>query len=239
MRQFSYKMNRPELRSVELLKSVSESAGVEIIQLSQNEIHLRFKGESKRWYEIESQVIFDEEYLEETVEWITNTKAARWKSDLINDTEFSVKLCVHPNDKNLPIGDQIVSIVLALINDIQTAMEIPMLAKFLICPRTTLENIVIFQEMMVVTKDMIDDGDWQGEFHNLQVMLEQQEDIVMGAMEEDDVHIPYEHEWIEGFDFSNFEEELEELRIEEKEKREQEIVRHWERMNDNLHDNQS
>ena len=44
---------------------------------------------------------------------------------------------------------------------------------------------------------------------------------------------------IEGFDFSNFEEELEELRIEEKEKREQEIVRHWERMNDNLHDNQS
>jgi len=235
MHQFTYRMNTPELRSVELLKSVADSAGVDIFHLTQTEINLRFQGESKRWYQIESQCIFDDEYPEETMEWVTNTKAARWKSDIINDSEFCVRLCVHPNDQKLPIGDQIVSITLALINDIQTAMEIPMLAKFLICTRSMLENIIIFQDMMVVTQDMIDDGNWPEE----EMMYHLEDDIVMNEMADHDTQHLLPHHWLDEIDFVEENEDYPELRIEEKEKSDQQIISHWEQMVDDLHDKES
>jgi hypothetical protein len=77
------------------------------------------------------------------------------------NSKFIVNLCLNINERktHLPIGDKMASLALSLRNDIELAMDIPLVAQFIVCPRSKLEHIFTFQEEMIVTQDMIDMSD--------------------------------------------------------------------------------
>jgi hypothetical protein len=89
-----------------------------------------------------------------------------------------VDICIHTarSGGRLPIGDSLVSLCLSLVNDNITALEIPLLAQFIVCPRKRLSTIEIFQQEGIVTSDMLDQEDpfgewgdnWEQEEDNLQ-----------------------------------------------------------------------
>ena len=60
--------------------------------------------------------------------------------------------------EHLPVGDRLASLALSLHNDIKLAMEIPLVAQFIVCPREELYHVFKFQEELVVTQDMIDES---------------------------------------------------------------------------------
>ena len=78
------------------------------------------------------------------------------------------------------IYPKLASLALSLRNDIELAMDIALVAQFIVCPRNKLEHIFTFQEEMIVTQDMIDmndeddeEMDWEEEeeyFNSLQIM---------------------------------------------------------------------
>ena len=82
------------------------------------------------------------------VHWRTSIDAGAWKQDITERTPFMVALCMHPTQRslNLPIGDQIAALALALQNDKTTAMRIPLLAQFIVSPREALEGVYQFSE---------------------------------------------------------------------------------------------
>ena len=161
MSKENYRMSEPELRSIEMLQSVAkDTPAVEMVTLTHESIKVRLQGESHRWYCIESNFQGINEYsIPHHPEWSIAVKAGRWQNDVINESEYSVNLCLHSKNQSLPIGDRIVSLVLALFNDIKTALKIPMLAQFIVCKRPMLKDIVIFQDTMIVTQDMVE-GEW-------------------------------------------------------------------------------
>ena len=105
---------------------------------------------------------------------------AAWKKDIESkDQNFTASLCLNINEQktHLPIGDKLASLALSLRNDIELAMDIALVAQFIVCPRNKLEHIFTFQDEMIVTQDMIDmndeEMDWEEEeeyFNSLQIM---------------------------------------------------------------------
>jgi hypothetical protein len=245
MSKGKYRMSEPELRSLEMLQSVANGTqNVQIFMLTNESIKVRVQGESHRWYQIESnfQGGLSLELLGAEHQWSVAVTAGRWQNDVISKNQYSVSLCIHSQDQNLPIGDRIVSLVLALYNDIKTALQIPMLAQFLICTREMLKGIVIFQDTMIVTQDMMDeDWDFPVPQDDEDVDMNENEEMDMyGAFERDELEITTD----EMLDLQQaWEQEIhglavkqEETGLDKKEKEKQELIDFWDLMTDKLDD---
>tara|TARA_B110000914_G_scaffold35141_1_gene28035 strand:+ start:877 stop:1599 length:723 start_codon:yes stop_codon:yes gene_type:complete len=239
-------MSEPELRSIEMLLSVSSNTpAVEIIMLTNESIKVRVRGESQRWYQIvsEFQGMNTSIAHPSQPEWSLSVTAGRWQNDVISENQFSVELCLHSKNHRLPIGDRIVSLVLALYNDLKTALKIPMLAQFIVCQREMLKGIVIFQDTMIVTQNMIDEDDFP--YHQMDEDEEDEEEEMdmYGAFEREDFEVSsdqmsdLQQAWEEEID-GLIEAQVEEVEIdtEKKEKEEQELIDFWEIMADKLHE---
>ena len=238
-------MSEPELRSLEMLQSVANGTqNVQIFMLTNESIKVRVQGESHRWYQIESnfQGGLSLELLGAEHQWSVAVTAGRWQNDVISKNQYTVSLCIHSQDQNLPIGDRIVSLVLALYNDIKTALQIPMLAQFLICTREMLKGIVIFQDTMIVTQDMMDeDWDFPVPQDDEDVDMNENEQMDMyGAFERDELEVTTD----EMLDLQQaWEQEIhglavkqEETGLDKKEKEKQELIDFWDLMTDKLDD---
>ena len=118
------------------------------------------RGTSRRWYRVGLHAHYVEDYVDvngefrevKEVLWRTNIDAGAWKQDITERTPFAVALCMHPTQRsqNLPIGDQVAALALALQNDKTTAMRIPLLAQFIVSPREALEDVYQFSEDGVI-----------------------------------------------------------------------------------------
>ena len=243
-------MSEPELRSLDMLQSVAKGTpNVQVFMLTNECIRVRVQGESHRWYQIDSNFQgMSVEFFEASPsqsQWSVAVTAGRWQNDVISENQYSVSLCLHSQNEKLPIGDRIVSLVLALYNDIKTALQIPMLAQFLICTREMLKGIVIFQDTMIVTQDMMDEDDW--EFPGPQ----DDEDIDMNENEEMDMYGAFMRGELEVSTDEMFDRqqawddemhELEQAQIEQevvtekREKEQQELINFWEHQSDKIQD---
>ena len=229
-----YRMTEPELRSVELMQGVVESTSANILKLTHTDIKIRVQGESKRWYEIEAR--FDERYSgDEDGEWNTSINGSRRESDLVYATDYCASLCLHSDHQDLPIGDHIATLILSLSNDIQTSMEIPMLAQFIVAKREMLKKIMIFQDTMIVSTDMVEDSDWNGHIEHEEFSLDEDETLDFEALFE---HMHPTAEGIELEDYENLDdidakaEELERKRM----LRDQQLTSFWDAEIDKFYD---
>jgi hypothetical protein len=241
-------MSEPELRSIEMLQSVTKgTSNVEIFMLTNEIIKIRLQGESKRWYQIDSNFQgMSNELFEPALsqpQWSLSVTAGRWQNDVISENLYSVNLCLHSKNQNLPIGDQIVSLVLALHNDIKTALKIPMLAQFIVCQREMLKEIVIFQDTMIVTQAMIDEDDWPFDGMEEEEEDEDEEMDMYGAFEREELEVSTDEmldrqqAWEEEIHcLSETQGEEAEINTEMKEKQKQELMDFWGLMTDKLHD---
>jgi hypothetical protein len=239
MSKGKYRMSEPELRSLEMLQSVANGTqNVQIFMLTNESIKVRVQGESHRWYQIESnfQGGLSLELLGAEHQWSVAVTAGRWQNDVISKNQYSVSLCIHSQDQNLPIGDRIVSLVLALYNDIKTALQIPMLAQFLICTREMLKGIVIFQDTMIVTQDMMDE-DW-----DFPVPQDDEEMDMYGAFMRGETEVSTDEILHRQQAWEDEMHELEQAQIEQvvatekREKEQQELINFWELQSDKLQD---
>ena len=144
---------------------------------SEGTIQVRVKGTSGRHYEVKAKQQLPHPGLSEHSNmrrktWSTSVIGAAWKKDIESkDSDFTVSLCLNINEQktHLPIGDKLASLALSLRNDIELAMDIPLVAQFIVCPRKKMEHIFTFQDEMIVTQDMIDmsdddeEMDWEDE----------------------------------------------------------------------------
>jgi len=242
MSKGKYRMSEPEIRSVEMLQSVaSDTSGVEIIMLTNESIKVRVQGESHRWYQIDSNFqgmnmnLFEPSQPQQP-QWSVSLAAGRWQNDVIDENQYSVSLCLHPKDQSLPIGDRIVSLVLALFNDIKTALQIPMLAQFIICTREMLKEIAIFQDTMIVTREMMDEDDWS--YEQMQEEMEVYVSLEQNELEEPTDEMFERQQALEESLERQKEAERQDMEfdIEKKEKEQQELIDFWELMNDKLED---
>lgn len=150
-------MSEPEIRSIQLLRSViEESENMSLIILTNNSVKVDLKGQSKRWYRVESNLTCLYFGDENGMEWMTTVRGARRRGDLIDNHPYHVELCLHSKNQQLPVGDRLVSLILSLHNDLKTAMQIPLLAQFIVCPREDLEDIMILQKDIIVTYSMLE-----------------------------------------------------------------------------------
>ena len=126
---------------------------------SVNDITVRVRGRSGRHYEIVASSPLGN-FFQET--WQTEVRGAAWKRDFNteNTRSYTAKLClnIHEDKEHLPIGDRLASLALSLYNDIKLAMDIALVAQFIVCPREDLLNIHIFQDEMVMTEEMFQQG---------------------------------------------------------------------------------
>ncbi len=234
MSKENYRMSEPELRSIEMLQSVArETPTIEIVIMTHESIKVRLRGESMRWYSIESNFQgMNGNSTRSQPEWSIAVKAGRWQNDVIHENEYSVNLCLHSKNQNLPIGDRIVSLVLALFNDIKTALKIPMLAQFIVCHRQMLKDIVIFQDTMIVTHDMVEDEWDYPEEWDEEDMSHEEHEMHESIDEMYDLQQAWEEEMHELEQAQRQQEEAEE----KKQEKEQELIDFWELMADKLLD---
>lgn len=134
--------------------------GIELVNPdSAQDITVRVRGRSGRHYEIVASSPLGN-FFQET--WQTEVRGAAWKRDFNteNTRSYTAKLClnIHEDKEHLPIGDQLASLALSLYNDIKLAMDIALVAQFIVCPREDLLNIHIFQDEMVMTEEMFQQG---------------------------------------------------------------------------------
>lgn len=150
----------PHEKSLRFLRDVCAMDGIELTESeSTPSITVRVRGRSRRHYEIVASrqvgILVDEP-------WTTEITGAAWKSDLMSEQSraYTAKLClnIHREKEHLPLGDQLAALALSLHNDIQLAMDIALVAQFIVCPRDELLNVHIFQDEMVVTEEMIENG---------------------------------------------------------------------------------
>ncbi len=224
-------MSEPELRSVEMLQSVAkDTPGVEIVVLTNEAIKVRLRGESKRWYCIDSKFQGINEFqIPSQPEWSVAITAGRWQNDVVQENDYSVNLCLHSKNQKLPIGDRIVSLVLALFNDVKTAMKIPMLAQFIVCQRQMLQDIVIFQDTMIVTQEMVEDEwDYPEEWDEDETDDDDDEEMHAEMDEMYELQEAWEQEMHELEMAQRQQEEAEE----KKQEKEQELIDFWELMTD-------
>ena len=168
MEQSESEISGPYYRSMQLLfDTVESNDSLEWDDEEYGKVEIFVKGMSRRWYKIKAvqirplnpnQPVIDPKHW--TSSWAIIVKGAAWRSDF-NNNSMVVDLCIHTRRSGgrFPIGDSLVSLCLSLANDKITAMDIPLLAQFIICPRKRLSTIEIFQEEGIVTSDMLNQGE--------------------------------------------------------------------------------
>ena len=168
MEQSESEISGPYHRSMQLLfDTVESNDSLEWDDEEYGKVEIFVKGMSRRWYKIKAvqirplnpnQPVIDPKHW--TSSWAIIVKGAAWRSDF-NNNSMVVDLCIHTRRSGgrFPIGDSLVSLCLSLANDKITAMDIPLLAQFIICPRKRLSTIEIFQEEGIVTSDMLNQGE--------------------------------------------------------------------------------
>ena len=149
----------PHEKSMQFLREICNIDGIELIDSNSiYKIFVRVRGRSGRHYEVEASRPIGL-YLQ--TPWTTEVTGAAWKRDFDSEKTraYTAKLClnIHSDKEHLPVGDRLASLALSLHNDIKLAMEIPLVAQFIVCPREELYHVFKFQEELVVTQDMIDD----------------------------------------------------------------------------------
>ena len=156
-------IDSPYEKSIQFLKDVCKIDGLDLIRTSTiYNITVRVRGRSGRHYEVTASrpiSLFSQE------SWKTTVIGAAWKTDFNSEKtrSFTANLCLntHEEKRHLPIGDRLASLVLSLHNDLKLAMDIPLVAQFIVCPREDLFHVFTFQDDMVVTQDMIDEQQYQ------------------------------------------------------------------------------
>ena len=146
------------------LQEVCNIDGIELIDsTSIYKIVVRVRGRSGRHYEVEASRSIG---LFMQAPWTTEVTGAARKRDFDSEKvrAYTAKLClnIHENKEHLPIGDRLASLALSLHNDVKLAMEIPLVAQFIVCPREELYHVFTFQEELVVTQEMIDESSLYG-----------------------------------------------------------------------------
>ena len=149
----------PHEKSMQFLREICNIDGIELVDSNSiYKIIVRVRGRSGRHYEVEASRPLG---LFLQTPWTTEVIGAAWKRDFDseNTRAYTAKLClnIHSDKEHLPVGDRLASLALSLHNDIKLAMEIPLVAQFIVCPREELYHVFKFQEELVVTQDMIDD----------------------------------------------------------------------------------
>ena len=179
-------IHSPYEKSIQFLKDICEMNGIELLKSSTiYKITVRVQGRSGRHYEVVASrpvSLFSQET------WQTAVSGAAWKTDFNSENarSYTTSLCLntHEEKRHLPIGDRLASLVLSLHNDIKLAMDIPLVAQFIICPRDELFDVYSFQDDMVVTQDMIDgQQEFEDDFDD---MFDEDEDID-DDFEQDDI----------------------------------------------------
>lgn len=168
----------PHEKSMQFLQEVCNIDGIEM--LDSNSIYkivVRVRGRSGRHYEVEASRPMG---LFMQTPWSTEVVGAAWKRDFGSEKTraYTAKLClnIHENKEHLPVGDRLASLALSLHNDVKLAMEIPLVAQFIVCPREELYHVFTFQEEMVVTQEMVDETALEGNpQHVLDYMEEERE----------------------------------------------------------------
>ena len=150
----------PHEKSIKFLRGICTMDGIELVNPdSAQDITVRVRGRSGRHYEIVASSPLGN-FFQET--WQTEVRGAAWKRDFNteNTRSYTAKLClnIHEDKEHLPIGDRLASLALSLYNDIKLAMDIALVAQFIVCPREDLLNIHIFQDEMVMTEEMFQQG---------------------------------------------------------------------------------
>jgi hypothetical protein len=182
MKQSESEITGPYYRSMQLLfDTVESNDSLEWDDEEYGKVELFVKGMSRRWYKINAVQIGPHNSDRPvtcpnhwTSSWVIMVKGAAWRSDFINNSDMVVDICIHTakSGDRLPIGDSLVSLCLSLANDKITAVDIPLLAQFIVCPRNRFSDIEIFQDEGIVTSDMLnqddpfcewDDGEWEAE----------------------------------------------------------------------------
>ncbi len=152
-------IDSPHEKSIKFLRDVCQMDGIDLLRTSTiYKITVRVRGRSGRHYEVvasRSISLFNEDG------WQTTVTGGAWKNDFNseNTRSYTANLCLntHGNKRHLPIGDRLASLVLSLHDDLKLAMDIPLVAQFIVCPREDLYHIYTFQDDMIVTQDMIDE----------------------------------------------------------------------------------
>lgn len=150
-------------RSMSFLESiVNQSDGMEFIERRGRFPKILVKGTSRRWYLVELSYLYTEQFLDdygvvEEVIWRTGVVAGAWKQDVTKESGHSVSVCIgtRRNSRDLPIGDQVGSLVLSLRSDRKTAMRIPLLAQFIVSPRDALKDVYQFSEEGVIMEEEV------------------------------------------------------------------------------------
>ena len=153
-------------RSMQFLETiVSGSTRMELKLNHQSLPRVIIQGASRRWYCVDTHAHYIEDYIDidgeyrevKEVRWKMNIDAAAWKNDLLERNPFAVSLCMHPRQSslNLPVGDQVAALALALQNDKTTAMRIPLLAQFIVSPRKELKGVYQFSEEGVILEEEV------------------------------------------------------------------------------------
>jgi len=150
----------PHEKSMQFLRDICNIDGIELIESkSIYTIVVRVRGRSGRHYEVEASRPLG---LFLQTPWTTEVTGAAWKRDFDSEKSraYTAKLClnIHQDKEHLPVGDRLASLALSLHNDIKLAMEIPLVAQFIVCPREELYHVFTFQEELVVTQDLVDES---------------------------------------------------------------------------------
>jgi len=124
----------PHEKSMQFLREVCNIDGVEFIDSNSiYKIVVRVRGRSGRHYEIEASRPIG---LFLQTPWTTDVIGAARKRDFDSEKAraYTAKLClnIHENKEHLPVGDRLASLALSLHNDIKLAMEIPLVAQFIV-----------------------------------------------------------------------------------------------------------
>ncbi|NCG43086.1 MAG: hypothetical protein GWO84_06065 [Euryarchaeota archaeon] len=174
MKQSESEISGPYYRSMQLLfDTVESNDSLEWDDEEYGKVEIFVKGMSRRWYKINAAQIgpLNTDQPEEcprhwTSSWAIMVKGAAWRSDFINNSDMVVDICIHTakSGDRLPIGDSLVSLCLSLANDKITAVDIPLLAQFIVCPRNRFSDIEIFQDEGIVTSEMMNQEDPFGEW---------------------------------------------------------------------------
>mgnify|MGYP001061986535 FL=1 len=157
----------PYYKSMQLLRNtVNGSDSLQWDDAEYGKVEIFVRGMSRRWYKINAHqltadILGEKKKPHWTSSWVICVRGAAWRTDFANDISFTVSICIHTNKSgsHLPIGDSLVSLCLSLANDKTTSMNIPLLAQFIVCPRTRLSTIEIFQEEGILTTCMLQEAD--------------------------------------------------------------------------------
>jgi len=169
----------PHEKSMQFLREICNIDGIELVDSNSiYNIIVRVRGRSGRHYEVEASRPLG---LFLQTPWTTEVIGAAWKRDFDseNTRAYTAKLClnIHSDKEHLPVGDRLASLALSLHNDIKLAMEIPLVAQFIVCPREELYHVFKFQEELVVTQDMIDESAHDGNPQHVLDYMEEEREI--------------------------------------------------------------